>query len=77
MSAELERAITPEVVAEICRRSANGEGVEAVIRDMGLPDGTMVWLRDNHVGAIVEAKKEQLRRRAEKAAKDKDGLGNS
>ena len=80
MSAELELAVTSEIVDEICRRSADGEGVEAIIKDMKLPSGTMVWLRDKHIGRIVDAKKEQLRRKAikEKVEREKkDGMGNT
>ena len=59
----LSDLITPAVVAEICRRSAEGEGVVAVIADMGLPVETIVYLRDNHHAEIVAAKQEQLRKR--------------
>ena len=74
MSAELETLITPAVVAEICRRSREGEGVVAVITSMDLPEQTIVWLRDHYQDDIVQAKKEQLRRKyarelAEKKAK--------
>ena len=62
----MEHIITPQVLAQICRRSENGEGVEAVLKDMKLPAGSMEWIRDHHSGEIRAAKKIQLRRRERK-----------
>ncbi len=55
--------LTKEVADEICRRSSAGEGVFAIIADMGLPDETLDWLKEHHHGAIVAAKREQIRRK--------------
>ena len=58
---------TPELLAEICGRSAEGEGVEAILAEKGLPNlSTMEWLRDHHHAEIVAAKQEQLKKRKEK-----------
>mgnify|MGYP001559357128 CR=1 FL=1 len=65
--------ITPAVVKEICRRSQEGEGVEAIIVDMKLPMGTMIYLRDHHHDDIAQAKKEQIRRKKERES----GLGRT
>ncbi len=75
MSAELKARITPEVVEEICARSASGDGVEAIIAEMKLPPGTMEYLRDNHGQQIVDAKQIQLKARYEKEAAD--GVGRT
>ena len=56
--------LTHEVATEICRRSAEGEGVLAIIRDMGLPEETLDWLKECHNGMVVAAKQEQIRRKA-------------
>lgn len=51
---------TPELLEEICRRSADGEGVRAIIESKGLEVmPTLRWLRDHHHAEIVEAKKKQ------------------
>jgi hypothetical protein len=55
--------LTPEVAAEICRRSADGEGVLAIIADMKLPAETMDWLKEFHSAAIREAKVQQVRQK--------------
>jgi hypothetical protein len=55
--------LTPEVAAEICRRSAEGEGVLAIIADMKLPAETMDWLKEFHSAAIKEAKVQQVRQK--------------
>lgn len=58
---------TPELLKEICRRSAGGEGVEAIIAEKGLDSRlTMEWLRDYHHKEIVAAKQEQIKKRKEK-----------
>lgn len=50
---------TPQLLEELCRRSAAGEGVLAVIREKGLPEtATLIWLRDHHRNEIVAAKRE-------------------
>jgi hypothetical protein len=53
--------ITDAQLAEILRRSEEGEGVSHVLLDLGLPvhDG-LVWLRDHHAGAVKEAKAKQI-----------------
>lgn len=52
--------MTPELLAEICERSANGEAVRDVIAEKGLDvKATLIWLRDNHHAEIVAAKKKQ------------------
>jgi hypothetical protein len=55
--------LTPEVAASICERSANGEGVLAIIADMKLPAKTMDWLKEHHSAAIREAKVQQIRKK--------------
>ena len=58
---------TPELLSEICRRSAEGEGVEEILKEKGLPSTqTMEWLRDCHQAEIVAAKQEQIKRRKDK-----------
>lgn len=52
--------LTDAVAAEICRRSAAGEGVLAIIKEMQLPDETLDWLKACHRGAVVAAKKVQI-----------------
>jgi hypothetical protein len=64
MNDPLEQVITADVLAAICTRSANGEGVEAIIKDLGLPTGTMEYLRDHHHSEIRAAKVDQLIKRA-------------
>jgi hypothetical protein len=64
MNDPLEQLITPAVVATICARSSDGEGVEAIIEDLGLPKGAMEHLRDYHHGKIRAAKVDQLIKRA-------------
>ena len=64
--------LTRDVAKEICRRSAEGDGVMAVIADMGLPDETLDWLKDGYQGMVIAAKQEQIKRKREKAEKDKD-----
>ena len=54
--------ITHAQVAEICKRSAAGEGVIAIIAAMGLPSGALDYLRDNHSADIKEAKQAQTAR---------------
>lgn len=60
--------LTQEVADKICERSANGEGVLAIIADMGLPAETMDWLKTNHRNAIEAAKREQIKNK-DKGAK--------
>ena len=64
--------LTRDVAKEICRRSAEGEGVMAIIADMGLPPETLEWLRDNYHGMVKSAKQEQIKRKREKDEKAKD-----
>ena len=59
--------MTPEFLAEVCRRSAEGEAVRDVIAEHGLEImPTLRWLRDNHHAEIVAAKQEQNKRKKEK-----------
>ena len=67
-----DERLTRDVAKEICRRSSEGEGVMAVIADMGLPDETLDWLKDGYQGMVIAAKQEQIKRKREKAEKDKD-----
>lgn len=49
--------LTDAQLAELCSRSANGEGVRVVLASFGCDDGaTILWLKDNHHAALKEAK---------------------
>lgn len=49
--------LTPEQLTELCARSANGEGVAAVLKGFGVDvNAGLVWLRDNHHSALKAAK---------------------
>ena len=55
---------TAELLAEICGRSADGEGVREILAEKNLPVmPTLRWLRDHHHEDIRAAKKEQLKKR--------------
>lgn len=56
--------IEHDVVREICRRSAAGEGVSHILNSLGIDshDG-LIYLRDHHVGEITAAKKAQIESR--------------
>lgn len=55
---------TQELADEICRRSARGEGVRAVIIDRGLDVGDALdWLKENHLEAVRAAKVRQIKAR--------------
>ena len=56
----MDARLTPATAAEICMRSAGGEGVVSVINGMGLPlRETMEWLRREHYSAVMTAKEQQ------------------
>ena len=69
---------TPELLAEILRRSAAGEGVVDVINEKKLPElQTLLWLRDHHHADIVSAKREQRRRSAKTGTKTEKGANGT
>ena len=50
--------LTPSQLDELCARSSRGEGVRAVLKELGCDDdATLIWLRDNHHARLKEAKK--------------------
>ena len=49
--------LTDAQLTELCDRSAEGEGVRAVLREFGVEEGAALeWLRDNHHAALKAAK---------------------
>ena len=53
-----------DTLKTICDRSAAGEGVRAIVADLGLPvEETMLRLRDHHHEDIVAAKQAQIGRK--------------
>lgn len=61
-------------IDEICKRSAAGEGVAAILESMGIDVRLgLIYLRDNHSSDLQAAKIEQLRTAPERdAAKAKE-----
>lgn len=61
--------MTPEQVQTVLTRSASGDGVIAILKDLGLdPWYALIELKNKHADDIVAAKQAQLDNR-EKAAK--------
>jgi UTP:GlnB (protein PII) uridylyltransferase len=52
---------TPQLAKTITDRSAAGEGVIQVCKDLGLdPDDATEWLKEQHIGLVITAKKTQI-----------------
>lgn len=64
--------IDRKIVDEICRRSAAGEGVAAILTDLkiSVQEG-LVYLRDNHPQDTRDAKLKQLHARGDLTEKSK------
>lgn len=51
--------LTDAQLEELLRRSADGEGILAMLKEFGCDDAeTMDWLRDNHHDKLKAAKRE-------------------
>lgn len=58
---------TPDLLSEICERSAAGEGVADILAAKGLDARVgLRWLRDHHHAEIVAAKQEQIKNKKKK-----------
>ena len=62
--------IERKIIDQVLERSRNGEGVAAVLLELGLdvPEA-LVYLRDHHHHEFVAAKQEQIKRAKDKKEK--------